>query len=157
MQTSMASPTFRISDVEVARRARLPFIAAAMFGALGGLLGYGKSSSLLGAILAASATAGVIWFLKHREARAFLQWAPSHSLELGEAGLTVIDGATTSHLPYTGVKQIVVVGSAAKPRRVTMVRDNGSREILPAYGQMDRVIAELERRLGPGKVTYRRL
>ena len=132
-------------------------MAAAIFGIVGGLIGYGKSANLVGAVVGAAVAGGVMWFLKRREVRAFLQWAPSHSLRLEEAGVTVVDGATTSHLPYTGVRQIVVVGSATKPRKVTMVRDNGTREVLPRYSEMERVVAEFERHLGPGRVTYRML
>jgi hypothetical protein len=153
----MHNSTFRISDAEFTRRERLPYFAAAMFGATGGLVGYGWSSSIVGALAGAAILGGIMWFLKQREARSYREWAPTHSLTLGDAGMTVLDGATESHLPYSGVRKIVVVGPKAKPRRVTMVRDNGSNEIMPPYSEMDRLVAELDLKLGPGKVTYRRL
>jgi hypothetical protein len=153
----MQNSAFRIAGAEVARRERLPYIASAMFGVTGGLIGYAQSSRVIGVMAGAAVMGGLMWFLKWREARAFREWAPTHSLQLGEAGLTVLDGATESHLPYSGVRKIVVVGPRAKPRRVTMVRDNGSSEILPPYAEMGRLITELELHLGPGKVTYRRL
>lgn len=153
----MHSSTFRIADAEFARRERLPYIASAMFGVTGGLIGYAQSSNVIGALAGAAVMGGIMWFLKRREARAFREWAPTHSLKLGNAGLTVLDGATESHLPYSGVREIVAVGPRANPRRVKMVRDNGSSEILPPYAEMDRLITEFELHLGPGKVTYRRL
>jgi hypothetical protein len=147
--------TFKIADVELERRRRAPLVAGLIWGLLAIAIVFFKLDSILYAFLAGTLLAAVMAFVSWRENRDFLIWAPTHHLVVLDDCLRIVDGAAESRLPYSGIHKVVVNMRLRKLKSVVLIRDNGTRERLPPYGNLALLIELLRKKLGAAHIEER--
>ena len=147
--------SYTISQSEIWRRRAAP-LWAVLWGAIAGLISFWESGVVSLALVVGFGLAGLLAFAIWKNHREFLNWAPSHQLQVAENGLVLKDDCSSSSISWASIESVHINFKSGKPHSVILKRNDGLRENLPRYEKLEALLELLREKLGDERVRSHR-